>query len=112
MYVCMCVYVFMYVCIYVFMYVCMHVCMYVFMYVCMHVCMYVCIRVLPGLFFLPVFFFARSLCTPLGAPTEDMLTWHKWPALSHPHSLPPGGPCGRREGEGRGGQLINRSHIK
>jgi hypothetical protein len=45
MYVCVCVYVCMYVCVYVCMYVCTYVCMYVRMYVCMYVRMYVCMYV-------------------------------------------------------------------
>ena len=46
MYVCVymyvCMYVYMYVCIYVYIYACTYVCMYVCRYVCMYVCMYVC----------------------------------------------------------------------
>ena len=40
----LCMYVCMYVRIYVCMRVCMHVCMHACIYVCMHACMYVCVR--------------------------------------------------------------------
>ena len=48
-YIYICIYVYMYICIYVYMYICiyvyMYICIYVYMYICIYVYMYICIYV-------------------------------------------------------------------
>ena len=48
MYICICIYVYMYICIYVFIYVYMYICIYICIYVYMYICVYIYIYIYTG----------------------------------------------------------------